>query len=186
MLSTRSSLLIRLRDPADGVGWEEFASVYYPFLYEVALRAGIPQDDAKDVIQDLFLVLLKVLPNFEYEAERGKFRSWLKRVVRNRVIDWYRRKQRDPVRLQELSWLSEETNDFDEQHRMHLVRHVLDEVRRASVLQTWLCFERHVLKGQSAERVAADLQVSTNAVYVNSSRTLSKIRQKCATYGGEF
>ena len=42
-------------------------------------------DDAADVTQDVFLKLMKVLP--QYDARRARFTAWLLRIARNAAID---------------------------------------------------------------------------------------------------
>ncbi|MCA9081915.1 MAG: sigma-70 family RNA polymerase sigma factor [Planctomycetaceae bacterium] len=186
MYSTRSSLLFRVRNLEDGPSWDEFAEVYYPFLEGITRRAGIPVPDAQDIVQDLFVSLLHALPEFEYASTRGRFRGWLRQVVRNRIVDWYRNRSRREQSLAELNWLAEDTPDFEQEHRHHVVRHVLGKVREESQPLTWNCFERHVLEMSPAQDVAEELGVSVNAVYVNSSRTLARVRTRCAEYGGDL
>ena len=45
--------------------------------------------------------------------------------------------------------------------------------------RTWACFERHILGHEPAADVARDLGLTVNAVYVNSSNVLSRVRAKC-------
>ena len=83
MESTPASLLLRLRQPSDEEAWKRFVRIYTPLLWHWAERWGLQADDAADLVQEVFVVLLKSLPTFEYDRNRS-FRAWLHTVVRTK------------------------------------------------------------------------------------------------------
>ncbi len=183
---TRDSLILRIAHGGDAVSWEEFVSIYRPFLHNVVRRRGVNEHDACDVVQDVFVTLLRVLPQFEYCAERGRFRGWLKTIVQNIAIDRLRRRSRlrevaigDELEAYELFSNGE---DWDETSRRQAMQSALQQVKSASSPATWQCFEEHFLKGRKAAEVSADIGLSTGAVYVNASRKLSRVRARCAKF----
>ena len=93
---TRTSLLVRLRADGDPAGWHEFVQLYEPLFYTWARRAGVREHDIPDVVQDVLLKLLRLLPGFEYAPERGRFRAWLGTVCRTAIADWRRRQPHLP------------------------------------------------------------------------------------------
>src|SRR5262245_12269925 len=52
-----SSLLERLRQPFDPEPWTRFVSLYAPLIYSWGRRAGLQQQDAADLAQEVFLTL---------------------------------------------------------------------------------------------------------------------------------
>jgi RNA polymerase sigma-70 factor, ECF subfamily len=48
---TRASLILRLRDQADIVAWEEFIEIYSPVVFRIAVRHGLQPADADDLVQ---------------------------------------------------------------------------------------------------------------------------------------
>lgn len=46
------SLLMRLRDAADGSAWRTFVASYAPLLYQWCIRKGLQDADAADVSQE--------------------------------------------------------------------------------------------------------------------------------------
>ena len=52
--------------------------------------------------------------------------------------------------------------------------------------KTWACFAEHMLGGRPAAEVAAELGLHSNAVFVNSSRVLARLRLKCAEYDEDY
>lgn len=182
---TRTSLLVRLRADSDPTGWHEFVRMYGPLLRCFARRAGIPDQDAGDVVQDILLRLLRALPEFEYSPERGRFRAWLRSICRNTVIDWRRRQvqRRERAICEEPLAASEAADDcWNAEHRRYVVRHALAAVRTQVSLSAWNCFEQYVLQERPAADVARELQLSPAAVYVIASRVRARLRRKCAQF----
>jgi DNA-directed RNA polymerase specialized sigma24 family protein len=58
----------------------------------------------------------------------------------------------------------------------------MEQVRSRTQEKTWACFERHYLQGRRAAEVGEELGVSSNVVFVNTSRVLDKLRAKCEEY----
>jgi RNA polymerase sigma-70 factor (ECF subfamily) len=143
----------------------------------------VPACDVPDVVQDIFARLIPTLARFQFDATRGQFRTWLWRVARNAAMNW-RRKQANRART-EATWRDrcppQSTNDdLDEwgQHR-RLLNQVLVEVRRTTLPATWACFVGRILCDRPAVEVAVELGISQNTVYVNASRVLARVRERC-------
>ncbi|MBC7817004.1 MAG: sigma-70 family RNA polymerase sigma factor, partial [Planctomycetaceae bacterium] len=92
MQTTSLTLLERVRQPNDQSAWERFVSLYSPLLFAFARRAGMNDNDAADVVQDVFLVLMDELPGFEYDAARKNFRGWLKTITVHKCRERQRRR----------------------------------------------------------------------------------------------
>src|SRR5436190_6132500 len=92
--STRASLLLRLRDPKDHEAWVEFVDLYEPVTYRLLRRNGLQDADAREIMQELFLVVSRSIDRWDPSKERGSFRGWLRRVARNLVINWLKRRER--------------------------------------------------------------------------------------------
>lgn len=89
--STQTSLLGRLRNVDDHVAWCEFEVRYRDLLLRFCRRQGLQHADADDVVQHVFANLARALPTFAYDPQRGRFRDYLLRCVRNAIADWSRR-----------------------------------------------------------------------------------------------
>src|SRR5712692_822077 len=98
MNSTSVSLLEQLRNPAEskttGPAWERFVELYTPLLYYWARRLGLRDQDAADLVQDVFLVLVRKLPEFSYDRHKS-FRAWLRTVTLNK---WRERQRQRTLR----------------------------------------------------------------------------------------
>jgi len=92
-MQTPVTLLERLRESPDPDAWERFAALYVPLMFDWLRGASVPVDVASDLVQEVFVTLLRVLPEFEYDRSGG-FRKWLRTVVLNRWRDSLRRNGR--------------------------------------------------------------------------------------------
>ena len=95
MNTTSFSLLEQLRDSPDEATWTRFVHLYSPLLFGWARQAGLNESDACDLVQDVFVILLKELPQFEFDPAHS-FRAWLKTVVMNRWRNQIKRQARAP------------------------------------------------------------------------------------------
>ena len=125
MERTRSTLLRRIRDPADAKAWGEFVALYEPLLTAYVRHRGLGEEDIRDVVQDVFARLVKSLQEFELDRQRGRFRTWLWQVCQSALVDWARRRRRQ-ARAEDawLNRLSEprpagEGDSDDEWERLH-------------------------------------------------------------------
>src|SRR5262245_51145400 len=86
MTDTPATLLDRLRRPGDPDAWAQFVHLYTPLLYRWAQQLGLGPAEAGDLVQDVFVALLKALPDFQYDRTRS-FRAWLCTLARNKFRD---------------------------------------------------------------------------------------------------
>jgi len=191
MVETRTTLLLRVRDPADSESWREFVFLYEPLLLSFVRHRGLSEHDARDVVQDVFATLVRALPDFQLDRERGRFRTWLWRVTHNAMVDRARRRGRraaaeEEARKDAQVAVPPEADALEAEwlaaHRRRVLEVVLARVQSQSQERTWKCFELHILQGRSSAEVAGELGITANSVYVNASRTLARVRQQCAEY----
>ncbi len=209
---TRLTLIQRVR-ALDADGWNEFTVLYDSLLTAYVrdcgrrYQMGLDEHDLDEVKQEVLIKLYHALPGFELDREgRGRFRTWLWRVVHNATIDHVRKRRRGqaaddpaaPPRGREVALdsamignVAEEAPPPDEelieQHVWDVRRYILQKVKaEMQSSHKWDCFERHILQGRPSAEVAAELAVSVSAVNTYSSRVLARIRQLSAEYEAEF
>lgn len=188
---TRSTLLMRVRNPADARAWGEFVALYEPMLTAYLRHKGVGAEDARDVVQEIFVRLVKALPDFELDRRRGRFRSWLWQVCQSALGDWARRRRRQ-ARAED-AWLdrlseppmaadAERDEEWERLHRRRVLTFALETVRARSRPATWACFERHLLRRRPSVEVAEELGLTVAAVNVNCSRILGRVRKLCVEH----
>ncbi|MBM3833633.1 MAG: sigma-70 family RNA polymerase sigma factor [Verrucomicrobia bacterium] len=58
-IPTRRSLLSRLKDWDDQESWKEFFNTYWKLIYGVAIKSGLTDAEAPDVVQDAIISIAK-------------------------------------------------------------------------------------------------------------------------------
>lgn len=183
-----SSLLERVRKhPEDHEAWQRFDDIYRPLLASWIHRYSIQAHDADDLVQDIFQIILRELPHFQYDPAKGRFRSWLRSITVNRLRAYWRSQKSRPVTGdgdfydESLLQLTDEKSDlarlWDREHDEQVAQRLLRLIEPDFLATTWQAFRR-VMEGEKASEVAADLKISMNAVYLAKSSVLKRLRQE--------
>ncbi len=183
---TRGTLLERLRDPSDAIGWEQFARTYTAPVYAFARHRGCSPHTAEEVVQDVMLAVFEKREVFHYDPARGRFRDWLMAVVRNQLAQ---RRRRASERVRglggEAALGAREPEDsgsppdrkWELLFEQALLAAILDVVRREMQPQTYQAFELVVLHGLSGAEAARITGLSRNAVYLARRRVLKRLQE---------
>src|SRR5882757_5840711 len=86
LIPTRQSLLSRLKDWNDQESWKVFFDTYWRLIYGAALKAGLNDAEAQDVVQETVVSVLKSMGSFDYNTEKGSFKGWLLRLTSWRIV----------------------------------------------------------------------------------------------------
>jgi RNA polymerase sigma-70 factor (ECF subfamily) len=181
MLTTSTNLLNRLRQPNQPGAWERFVRLYTPLLLVWARRQGFQEADAEDLVQEVLVKLLRELPTYE-RGDGESFRGWLFRVTVNQCQDFRRRKATRA--LPGANGLSGVPDDSrlsgleKAEYRRLMVRRALDLIRADFSETTWAAFLGVMVEGRPVADVAAELNVTANAVYLARHRVLTRLRQE--------
>ena len=184
MHSTSDSLLGRLKttEREREIAWKRFVELYAPLIYHWVLRAGIPQDEAADCVQDVLALLVDKMPQFTYDP-RKSFRAWLRTVTVNKCRDALRRRAgvtHSAIPLESGDALALDGVELftDQEYEQFLVRRALEVMQTEFQSNTWQACWDQVVLGDSASVVAQRLNMSENAVYLAKSRVLRKLREE--------
>jgi RNA polymerase sigma-70 factor (ECF subfamily) len=189
--STHISLLCDLReDGRRDEAWMVFHARYRDVIFGWCLRRGVPPDDAEDLTQDVLLKLFQQLPRYRHDPERGQFRGWLKVVVNNALIDFWRRQRGRPERgvggtalLERLGGLADpqaadELSSAIEGHAQTTAAEVLERVRAKLKETTWQAFYQTMVEQRPAADVASELKLSVASVYKANYRVKQMLLQE--------
>jgi RNA polymerase sigma-70 factor (ECF subfamily) len=186
-MMSETSLLQRLRRESDPGSWQQLVDLYSPVLRDWLRRASLQPQDVDDLVQDVFSVLVKELPRFHYEPDRGTFRGWLRTIVANRLRAFYRSRQsRTMPTGGDFGQMADQLEDphsdlsqlWNQEHDRHVARRLLELIKPNFESTTWQAFQRVTLDGAKPVEVAKELGISTNAVYIAKSRVMRRLRQE--------
>ena len=200
LLPTRSSLLDRLRDWEDQTSWREFFDTYWKFIYSVAIKSGLTDHEAEDVVQETVLSVAKKMPEFVYDPARCSFKGWLMHVTRLRIVDQLRRRQpafnqvpssmRDSSQTPTIERVADPASvepdpAWNEEWERNLVDAALERVKLRVKPEHYQIFYLSAVKGMGTREVARMLRVNVGQVYLvrhrlakNVKREIERLREK--------
>lgn len=182
--STSASLIQKLRQPEEErKAWERFVELYTPLLLSWGRKKGLSHHDAGDLAQEVFAGLVKALPKFSYDPERGKFRSWLYTFFHRRLVDRLRAQdaaigQANDADLASLADPAAAESFTEEEHFHYLCRRVLELMQAEFEPNTWKAGWEFLVQQLPARAVAERLGISENAVYIAVSRCRTRVREE--------
>jgi RNA polymerase sigma-70 factor (ECF subfamily) len=181
--TTHPSLLGQMRDPADARAWREFDRRYGDLIVGFARSCGLQLSDAEDVRQLVMMNLSQSMPGFEYDPQRGRFRSYLARVVRNAIQRHISRHGRPMSALDTdvLAFITEDESvaldrQWERQWRRHHCRRALTELRESTEPRHAAVFDR-LLAGESPADIANDYGLTQEGVRKVKQRMKDRLRE---------
>src|SRR5258705_9961178 len=90
----RQSLLARLKDCGDQESWREFFDTYWRLIHATALKAGLTETEAQEVVQEVMIAAAKKMPEFTYDPGKDSLKGWLLAVTRWKVADQFRKREK--------------------------------------------------------------------------------------------
>ena len=185
--STSPTLLQRVRG-GDADAWRRLTDLYGPLVFHWCRRQGVGEHDAADLTQDVFAAVTRAVRGFE-QRSTGTFRGWLWTITRNRIRDFFRRRAADAgagggtAAWEQLAAVAESLSDdpdeyTDKAQLNSLHRRGIELVRCQFEERTWQLFWQTVVEERPTSEVAAEFDISANAVRQASSRVLRRLRQE--------
>lgn len=177
--------LIRACRAGDESAWQELVLRYQRLIYTIPRRAGLDEDAAGDVMQQVFATLVKYLDRIEQPAQ---IHAWLVTTARRETLRTLRRQMSGqvfsldetdddlyaPIDLPDRSPLPDELLiKLELEHRVRREVAALDEKCRA--LLTLLFYAP---EPPSYAEIARLLSVSEGSVGPNRARCLQKLQNK--------
>ena len=177
MHTTSVSLLERLRQQSDAAAWERLVRLYTPLLMYWARRLGLQDQDAADLVQDVLIVLVRKMPEFQYQRGRS-FRGWMRTVLMNKWRDRPHRGAPSPLDSKVEPQAQPDNDALEErEYRLYVMGRALQLMASDFESATWVACWETVVWGRPAPEVAAELGVTVNAVYLAKSRVLGRLRR---------
>ena len=193
-IPTRQSLLARLKDVGDQESWRDFFDTYWRLIHATALKAGLTETEAQEVVQEVMIAAAKKMPEFTYDPGKDSLKGWLLAVTRWKVADQFRKREKvgQPSRLARSGETPDLPSDdtartatvervpdprgaeidaiWDGEWRSNLLRAALDRLKARVNPAHYEIYHLHVVQALSPRETARTLGVSTSAVYLAKHR----------------
>jgi RNA polymerase sigma-70 factor (ECF subfamily) len=182
--------LSRLQNWEDQDSWRDFFDTYWRLIYSIALKSGLTDSEAQDVVQETILSVAKDLHKFRRDRLLGSFKGWLRNVIRWRIADQLRKRtqavrnetQSSEGEIQEVSTADvpdpnvESEALWEQEWQENLLKTAMEKVRPRVREEHYQMFDLYVVKGWPAKRVARTLGVRTGSVYLAKHRVAALVK----------
>jgi RNA polymerase sigma factor (sigma-70 family) len=190
-IPTRYSLLSRLQNWDDQDSWRDFFDTYWRLIYAMALKSGLTESEAEDVVQETIISVAKDLHKFERDRKLGSFKGWLRNVIRWRIADQLRKRTRavreetqtgtDGIRRPSTAEIpdpacADAESIWEKEWQESLLKAAMDKVKHRVKEEYYQMFDLYVVKGWPAKKVAQTLGVHTGQVYLAKHRVAALIK----------
>lgn len=145
---------------------------FYGYGMNLCLRYAKSRDEALEMLNDGFL---KVLTNLHKYDSNYPFKGWLRRILINAAIDYYRAHQKYPsfVDLQAAGEIADEAIPLPEvvsgQDMLPIVQQLPPAYR--------MVFNLYVMEGYKHHEIATMLDISVSTSKSNLARAKKKLKQ---------
>lgn len=201
---TRHSLLNRLKDWGDQTSWQDFFDTYWQLIYNVAVKAGLTDTEAQEVVQETVLAVARKIGGFKADPAQGSFSAWLMQLTRWRIADQRRkrpagaaaspagagggrsdRRSDDTGSTGVIECIPDPTGvPFDAVWQAEWEKHVmaaaLERVKRQVSPRQFQMFDLHVRQELSVADTARTLQASVASVYMAKCRVARLVKKELA------
>lgn len=185
-LLTSQMILRGLQQQNADDAWHAFCERYQPMLQGLSRRAGLQEHDAQDVVQEALAAFVDAFRAGKYDETRGRLRSWLKGIAVNKIRDARRQRGRlgrqvvdgpDSTGFMNRIPDDAELEDvFEQEWEAAMLRACLQRVRQEVQPNTFLAFKLYAIDGKAPDDVAAELEITRDAVYVSKTRVMARLQ----------
>jgi RNA polymerase sigma factor (sigma-70 family) len=193
LLPTRQSLLSRLKNWEDGDSWQEFFNRYWRLIYGVAIKSGLTEVEAQEVVQETIISVSKKIPAFKYDPALGSFKGWLLHMTRWRINDQLRKRQREsgpitrPSEQVGRTAVIERIPDpaascldtvWDQEWQNNLLEMAVEKVKRQVKPKQYQIFDLYVVKKWPMDKIVSTLGVNMGQIYLAKHRISALIKKE--------
>jgi RNA polymerase sigma factor (sigma-70 family) len=192
-IPTRYSLLSRLQNWDDQESWRSFFDTYWRLIYSIALKSGLTEAEAQDVVQETIICVARDINQFKRERELGSFKGWLRNLTRWRIADQLRKRQPNShgeaassdgtTHVAEPGEIPDPVDDsladaWEAQWRVNLMEAALERVKCRVKEEQYQMFDLNVVRQWPASKVARLLEVNVAQVYLAKHRILALLKKE--------
>jgi RNA polymerase sigma-70 factor (ECF subfamily) len=162
---------------ADLATFDQVYEEHFDFVWRCAVHRGIPPAALDDVVQEVFIIVHRKLPEFE---GRAQLRTWIGAIVRRVIADYRRRRSNRPLGDELLEReLTDTVHDADPVDRRDALG-VLDELLAKMPDDQREVFVLREIECLSGTEIAAITGANENTVWTRLRAARRKFREGVA------
>lgn len=178
MLTSTDQQLINKALKGNKKAWFSLLDRYEKPIFNYALRMTGNPDDAKDLMQEIFVSVFNSLPSF---TGKGQFKAWLFRIAHFKSMDFYRRKRPDislddapEISTQYAQQTSEESPEASMQYSQS--QQHIQSMMQALPFNMRVVLELKFFSQFTFDEIAEQLGISPNTVKSRLYSALAKLK----------
>ena len=181
---TSTTLLGRIAS-GDGVGFAEFERRYAPMIVTLGRLRRLNDRECSELVQEALLVFFRKGDRFRFDPARGRFRTFLGKVVRDAATDILRRRSGAsvPEAAEDAADTAPPPDLAADRALLQMMRddameQLLELLRRRVTPDTYRIFEHYVLKQHSTDEPLDGECIGRNRIYKAKQRCLAILREE--------
>ena len=200
-IPTRYTLLSRLEDRGDQDSWKDFFDTYWRLIYSVAVKSGLTEAEAQDVVQETIISVARDIHKFERDRALGSFKGWLRTIIRWRIADQLRKRTRaswgdapqtgadlpqpDVAEVPDPAGEAAESV-WEEEWQANLLKAAMETIKPRVREEHYQIFDLYVIKQWPVRNVARALRVNVGLVYLVKYRISALLKKEIRRLEGKW
>jgi RNA polymerase sigma-70 factor (ECF subfamily) len=182
-------LLSRLKNWDDSQSWKDFFNSYWQLIYGVAIKTGLSDVEAQDVVQETIITVANKIGEFRYDPTRS-FKGWLLNTARWKINDQFRKRiprqdhaprEDDATGTSTIGRLPDPGSLdlgalWDQEWKSHIQDIALERIKQKVNPKHYQIFDYYVLRQWPVEKVTSALRISEHQVYQGKTRILRQLK----------
>lgn len=128
--------------------------------------------DTEDILQDIFI---KIYKNIDKIYEQSKLKSWIYKITKNTIIDYYRKKKDVAVDIKDLEKSLEEDNNLDNMNEE--ISKCLEKMIFELPKKYQEVIELYDVKGMKHKEISEKLHVTISGSKMRAQRAKAKLKE---------
>ena len=174
--TTNYDILNKVKDN-DEIAWEQFYKFYAPLIRLHGRDCGLKEQYLEDLIQNVMITLSMQMPGFVYDPSRGRFRDYLRKIIRARANDMLRkiyRQERIPYEPEEEADM---TDQFEEEWRSHIRSRSMEILKAQVSAHHYQIFYLLDVQHRKVKELAELYKVPPISIYTIRTRVETRLRK---------
>lgn len=165
-----------MTDPEDHSKWNEFYARYRDLIISLARKAGLSEEEAKEVFQEILIAVAKEMRRSTYDPDKASFKAWLLSVIWSRIQDVARRKAENSAMPPAEDPAAPGLTASEREAR--LLKMALARIKLRVQPKSYQIYYHHVILGQPVEEVAKALDATTAQIYLAKHRVGRLVKEE--------
>lgn len=183
---TTTQVLEELQSSNDAPAWQRFCGHFHTVVVNFAKHMGLSVPDAEDAAQETMLAFVKAFRDGKYNRDKGHLGNWLFGIAKHVILNFRKRQPLEQLMADKTTgtsfWdmIQDDHNiklSWETEWRHMVLSKCFEQARREFDPKVFKAFELYALTQTAVDKVAQQLEMSRNAVYIAKCRVLSRLRE---------